>query len=153
MKVFQRHFGVEYESVSEARQAIAQFAGDCGFDGHEISDIALAVGEACNNAVEHSRMRDPGFKVTAICDQRRLQVEIEDSGFGFELAGKGGRMDPEQRGTRGLGIFLMRAIMDDVNYKFEDSGTTVVLTKRRHIPGGRLDQSARGEDACKRERG
>jgi len=153
VKVFQRHFGIEYESVSEARRAIAQFAGDCGFDGHEISDITLAVGEACNNAVEHSRMRHPGFKVTAICDQRRLEVEVEDSGCGFELAGKGVRMEPEQRGTRGLGIFLMRAIMDDVNYKFEDSGTTVVLTKRRHAPRGRLDELEHGEDACKRERG
>ncbi|MBC5823664.1 MAG: ATP-binding protein [Candidatus Eremiobacteraeota bacterium] len=147
MKVFQRHFCSEYGAVGEARRAIAHFARECGFDSHEISHIALAVGEACNNAVEHGHVVGASFKVEALFDRRKFEVKIEDSGGGFELSGKGKPVEPQERGTRGLGIFLMRAIMDDVDFDCGQNGTTVTLTKCRDAKVRRFENAGK-EGSC-----
>jgi anti-sigma regulatory factor (Ser/Thr protein kinase) len=107
------------------------FAKKCGFERHELADIALAVGEACNNAAEHGHVAGGFFTLNGSCRNDVLTIEVHDGGHGFELSGKGLSTDPQQRGVRGLGIFIMRAIMDDVSYRMDCGGTTVVLTKRR----------------------
>ena len=54
-------------------------------------------------------------------------------GRGFDPRGKGDPIEPEERGVRGLGIFIMRALMDSVTYSSTERGTKVVLTKRRPV--------------------
>jgi serine/threonine-protein kinase RsbW len=120
-------------AVCAARRATRAFARRCGFGQWEISDIVLAVGEACNNAVEHGHVN--GGQFTMRCrsdDDGAVTFEIEDSGGGFELDGKGTALAPSERGVRGLGIFLMRCLMDDVQFTMNEGGTTVRLMKRTH---------------------
>jgi anti-sigma regulatory factor (Ser/Thr protein kinase) len=92
----------------------------------------LAVGEACNNAVEHAHVTGGQFTMRCHDSDGEVTFEIEDRGRGFELDGKGATISPHERGVRGLGIFLMRCLMDDVQYSTSDGGTIVRLTKRMH---------------------
>jgi anti-sigma regulatory factor (Ser/Thr protein kinase) len=127
------HFEATFQSapsaVPDARLAVRAFAMKVGLDARETSDVVLAAGEACNNAAEHAHSVGGLFTVRGVDDGRALALEITDYGAGFDLAGKGLSMDPEERGVRGLGIFLMRCLMDEVSYSTDRNGTTVRLVK------------------------
>jgi len=119
-----------FTSVAEARHAVADFAIDCGFDFADVCDIALAVGEACNNATEHGHVPSGHFSLGCTFDGIDLVIEVSDNGVGFDvqtLAETSSRRMPD----RGMGIFLMRTLMDRVEHNCEGKGTTVRLLKRR----------------------
>ena len=129
MNHFEATFPSAPSAVSDARQAVRAFAMKAGLDAWETSDVVLAAGEACNNAAEHAHSAGGLFTVRGVDDGRALALEIVDYGLGFDIAGKGLAMDPEERGVRGLGIFLMRCLMDEVSYSTDRNGTTVRLVK------------------------
>jgi anti-sigma regulatory factor (Ser/Thr protein kinase) len=121
----------------------------------EINDLTLAAGEACNNAVEHGHMADGSFCVSCTFDNADIVIEVADQGGGFDLSGKGIPTDPATLRLRGLGIFIMRSLMDDVCFTVHPSGTSVRLTKRVNVksavedrkpgPSGNLKSRAAGE--------
>lgn len=129
MNHFEATFPSAPSAVPDARQAVRAFAMKAGLSAWETSDVVLAAGEACNNAAEHAHSVGGLFTVRGVDDGRALALEITDHGAGFDLAGKGLAMDPEERGVRGLGIFLMRCLMDEVSYTTDRNGTTVRLVK------------------------
>lgn len=112
-----------------ARQAIAAFAGECGFSDDDVSDIRLAAGEALSNAVEHGSDM-PARRIVVECSFRggELSIEIHDNGSTFAGPPDRCAMGPDDRG-RGFGIFLMRRLMDEVS--FARNGTVVRLVRRR----------------------
>jgi anti-sigma regulatory factor (Ser/Thr protein kinase) len=114
-------------SVREAREAVVDYARACGFSSQATIDIALGVGEALANAVEHGN-KDLGFiGVTCRFQDHELTVEIVDEGRGFDVGSVSKRRrDPDS--IRGFGISIMRAVMDGIEY--EKSGTCVRLRKR-----------------------
>ncbi|HLJ85068.1 MAG TPA: ATP-binding protein [Candidatus Eremiobacteraceae bacterium] len=130
---FEAQFPSAPSAVRAARRAARAFARRSGFGQWDVSDIVLAVGEACNNAVEHGHVTGGQFTMRCHCDDGGdVAFEIEDRGGGFELGTKGGAIAPSERGVRGLGIFLMRCLMDDVHYDATEFGTIVRLVKRAH---------------------
>jgi serine/threonine-protein kinase RsbW len=133
---FRAAFPSAYRSVAEARHAATEFAIQCGFSLADVCDIALAVGEACNNAAEHGHVEQGHFSVGCSFDGQALRVQITDNGCGFDLSGKGMSLRIEEPAQRGLGIFIMRALMDDVSYDLTDRGTSVEIVKRLHAKPG-----------------
>jgi len=122
-------FSGDYKNVPLARNAVASFARVCGFSQDEVDDIRLATGEAIANAVEHGRNpKVAGFSVRCIFAEDELNIEVRDNGEGFDDDDV--PAEPLDEKTRGFGIFLMRRLMDNVN--FEKSGTLVRLTRRHH---------------------
>jgi serine/threonine-protein kinase RsbW len=128
-----RHYHAAYTSdvrnVGLARQAIAAFAGACGFSEDEVSDIRLAVGEALSNAVEHGS-ETPARRIVVECwfGGDELSIQIQDKGSAFAEPSDRANVEPDDRG-RGFGIFLMRRLMDEVS--FARNGTIVRLVRRR----------------------
>ncbi len=145
MKTLSHEYPSSYAAVNQARRHVSSFAEQCGLRPSEISDITLAVGEACNNAAEHGHVAHGRFSVHCSFNGRSFVVQVQDSGGGFELAGKGERMEPDQRGMRGLGIFIMRSLMDDISYAITDHGTSVRLTKIVSAHGPAREHST---DSC-----
>ena len=126
---FEATFPSATSAVSDARRAVRAFVTRAGLDQWDTSDVVLAAGEACNNAAEHANSADGRFTVRGFDDGMALAIEVIDCGSGFDLAGKGLLVEPEERGVRGLGIFLMRCLMDEVSYSTDGTGTTVRLVK------------------------
>jgi serine/threonine-protein kinase RsbW len=121
-----------FRSVADARHAVADFSLDCGFDLADICDIALAVGEACNNAAEHGHSDTGQIQLQCTFDGVDLSVVVADSGCGFDVHAVGHAPGGDGKaGDRGLGIFLMRTLMDGVEYDCSSAGTVVRLVKRR----------------------
>ena len=130
---FSASYPSAYRSVAQARHAVADFALDCGFDLADVGDIALAVGEACNNAVEHGHRESGAILINCTFDGVVLRVDISDQGRGFDAAHLA-EASGSSRGDRGLGIFLMKRLMDNVEYDSTATGTVVRLLARRKRP-------------------
>ena len=123
-------FTSDLRNVGLARKSVASFARVCGFSEREVADIALAAGEAISNAVEHGRsLRSSGFSVRCSYDSDELAIEVRDNGRGFPEPPRAEEIVIEPLRERGLGIFLMRQLMNDVS--FARNGNTVRLVRKR----------------------
>ena len=129
MKTLKRRYPSKLVSVSKARREVTSFARGCGLVASDVGDIALAAGEACNNAAEHGHRIGGHFTIACAYDNGEFSIEVVDEGSGFDPRGKGECFEPERLGIRGLGIFIMRSLMDDVCFTMDGYGTSVKMMK------------------------
>ena len=117
------------EWVALARLAVATVAARMHFNVDEIADLKLAVAEACTNAIQHARESDE-IVITCRIYHEGLQITVRDFGIGTEAERIRSRDLGEPR-VGGLGVYLIRALMDEVEYRVEhDSGTVLTMFKR-----------------------
>ena len=115
------------EWVALARLAVAAVANRMHFSIDEIEDIKLAVAEACTNAIQHS---DGTNHIDIECHtgDEGLRIRVRDKAHvARPEAVKSGGGDA----TEGLGVFLIRSLMDEVSYDVHaEAGTELVMFKR-----------------------
>lgn len=117
---------------------VAQTAAD--LPNSRIDDLRLTVTEAVANAIDAERRRADGqhhIAVSCWVEDDQMHIEVHDQGGGFDPD----ELEPHPPVTharrldyeRGLGIPLMRALADRVEFRAERGGTTVslVLTAKR----------------------
>jgi len=116
-----------------ARLALAGLARRVPMDEEVLADLKLAVTEACGNAVRHAYGDDAGsvrirFEVT----DDVVEVTIEDDGGGIDLDGHEEITLGDEPLESGMGLAIIRAVVDDVDVarRQDGSGTVVRLTKR-----------------------
>jgi serine/threonine-protein kinase RsbW len=116
------------EWVSVARLAVAGIAHRIDATIDEVEDLKLAVAEACTNCIQHAQGNEEVL-VTFEISGRRITVVVEDGGKGFD----GRALAPEPLGepkVGGLGVFLIRSLMDEVDYDFDPlTGTKLTMSK------------------------
>jgi serine/threonine-protein kinase RsbW len=104
-------------------------------DGTEV-DIEAALREALLNAVIHGNREDPSKRIYLRVRCRadgEVSMAIQDEGAGFESGSLPDPTAPEQlMSTHGRGIYLMRALMDEVS--FDEGGTVVHMRKSLSSP-------------------
>lgn len=122
--------------AAEMEKALQELLGDiqktklrCG----DLDEIRLALREALNNALKHGSRLDSTKKIHFAyrCDPRQgLWVMVRDEGSGFNPEGVPDPTTPENLDrTGGRGVFLMRNLMDKV--EFRDGGREVQMW--RHL--------------------
>ncbi len=117
------------EFVVVARMTATVVASKLNFNIEEIEDIKIAVSEACNNAIQHSRGEEDFFNVVYTVDDQAICIEIVDNGKGFNLD-EYQKPDLDELKGNGLGIFIMRSLMDEVVIESQpNTGTVVKLIK------------------------
>ncbi len=128
------------EFVALARMVVATVATSRrDLPAERVDDLRLAVSEACTNAIEAHRAAAVNEPVLVRIweDDDRLDVCVQDHGKGFDpeaLPKHPPVTDPERLNfERGLGIPLMRSLVDDVVFRPSPDGTQVYMT----IRGGR----------------
>jgi serine/threonine-protein kinase RsbW len=112
-----------------------------------VSDIELALTEACTNVLRHASNPEDAYEVEVEIDDTRCEIRIADTGRGFDhrsLSG-GAKVSAES----GRGIQLMQALVDAVDFKSKPlDGMIVRLVKELDIaqgsPLGRLVTSNSG---------
>ena len=118
------------EWVAVARLAVAAVASRQRFSVDDIEDIKLAVAESCTNAIQHG-LEDGTIAIVCEVSAESIVVTVRDRGQGPPL----GAVEEERIGEAGrteeLGVFLIRALMDNVEYTSDvREGTQLVMTKR-----------------------
>lgn len=122
-------FSAQPEAASVARNRVAQVVRLLPLSPAEVQDILFAVGEAVTNAIKHGCKCNPEKRITVKCvaGSSRLAIDISDPGPGFnpDII-----PDPSPNTLKegGMGIYIMREIMDEVCFTFGDI-TTVRMVK------------------------
>ena len=111
-----------------ARLAISGIANRLPFSVEEIEDLKLAVAEACTTCIQDGSSSET-VDITCEVSADSLQIRVRDHSFG------GTRADPPKPRSvtlsEGLGVFLIEALMDEVEYNVDPhSGVELVMTKR-----------------------
>jgi serine/threonine-protein kinase RsbW len=108
-----------YERI--AIGGLAAFAKSVGFSSPRVEDLKTSVAEACINAMQHGNKGKPDARVlVAIRFQGdSLSVSVSDEGDGLKSVPKDpdieriiANLDPPV----GFGLFLMRRLMDKVEF-------------------------------------
>ena len=94
-----------------------------------VDEIEVAVSEACTNVLKHVRGTNESYKVEVDVNERQCEIRVIDTGHGFDHDSQG-REHADHSAEGGRGIFLMRAMVDNVEFtSAPGSGTVVRLTK------------------------
>lgn len=80
--------------------------------------VVSAIGEAFNNTVLHAYRGRPEGKVTIEFDpqDKQLEIRIIDDGQSFDLSAVP-TPELDELPESGMGLFIMRAFMDEVSYQ------------------------------------
>lgn len=126
------------DQLVAVREFVSRAALATGFNEEDVSKIALAVDEACTNVIKHAYRYDTKKKIEVIVEtgNGEFEVSIVDTGKQFN---PNGVKTPDMKEyfskyrRGGLGVYLMKSLMDKVEYDIEPGKRNQVrLTK--HIP-------------------
>ncbi len=122
------------ECLSLVHEATRRAAIAEGFDPSAADEIAVAVGEAMTNVIEHAYRGEPGHAVRLRFRPapEALRIEIEHRGAAPENLPAGvdlGRLARERR-RGGLGVHLMRRLMDHVVHEELAAGACCWVLER-----------------------
>jgi len=122
-------------------ETICDYVTDCakraGLNDSEVYAVQLAVDEASTNIMEHGYGQECPERIDITCEilEDGLKVVIFDDAEPFDPEAI---PEPEINVTledikpRGLGMFLMRQMMDEVHYETTpDRGNTLTMIKHR----------------------
>jgi serine/threonine-protein kinase RsbW len=118
------------EWVALARLAVAAFASRMNLTIEEIEDVKLAVAEACTAIIQHE---NHGEYIALTCETlpSALRLHVRDGGSHEPRTSLPAAMDYDEARVAGLGVFLIRTLMDEVNYEqHPERGTDLVMVKR-----------------------
>ncbi|TFH01383.1 MAG: HAMP domain-containing protein [Calditrichales bacterium] len=122
--------------MGQVRDYIEHIGSKYKYSDKIINSYKLVIEEACTNIIRHGYRDIKGGEISlkAIIRQQSLTIVIIDQGISY---------DPRQAQTPdlekyiqigkkgGLGIFMMRKLMDDVQYNITSRGNELRLTKQR----------------------
>jgi serine/threonine-protein kinase RsbW len=123
--------------LDHVHHVIEEIGQRLGFDEEAVHWTSMAVRETVINAITHGNKSNPAKLVFIDFDVERngattdLVVRVRDQGAGFDPAGIGDPLAPENiLNTSGRGIFLIRQFMDDVTIiRAREGGMEVRLSK------------------------
>jgi serine/threonine-protein kinase RsbW len=131
------------------REEVTRVVSESAFSARDRKLIIVAVDEAVTNIMEHAYDNDLegelDIELILEYDATRFEVIIRDSGKEFDLRSL---QVPDVRehvknGSRhGLGIFLIRQIMDEINYNFVQ-GVRNELQLIKYVGGTRKTEADR----------
>ena len=132
-----RKYPASFEYLDEIREFVAEIARQGGFNDKEIYSIQLAADEAASNIIEHAYDGYAHGMIEITCDMKGndIVITMHDDGKPFDPSGvkqPNLKADLSERQIGGLGVYLMRKLMDEVRYKSTSgAGNLLSMRKRR----------------------
>ena len=134
-----KRFSCSLHNLEKIGDYITDCANHAGLSDVEVYAVKLAVDEAVTNIIEHGYGQECPSRIDVTCEflNDGLKVVIYDDAEPFDPS-----LVPEPEinvsldeiKPRGLGIFLMRKMMDEVTYESSTAmGNTLTMIKR-HKP-------------------
>jgi serine/threonine-protein kinase RsbW len=129
-------FDADFENLDEIRDFVGEAASQVGFSDKEIYSIQLAADEASSNIIEHAYAGAEGGKIEIDCTilDEGLKIVMRDQGKSFDPSSvpePNVKADLSERRIGGLGMYLMRKLMDEVAYESSsETGNKLTMIKR-----------------------
>lgn len=140
MQACSRKFAATMDEFPAMQEFVGDAAAAAGFAPGQVNKILLASEEALVNVVNYAYPEGNG-SLELSCEpsapQIGMVIRIEDAGIAFDPLA---RPDPditvplEERPIGGLGIFMVKKIMDAVTYRRVDDRNVLTMTKYLATP-------------------
>ena len=129
-------FAAKFEFLDEIRDFVAEIARTGGFSDKDVYNIQLATDEAASNIIEHAYENQPDGILELSCGIRGdvITIILIDHGESFdpsEIPLPDLKADLSERKIGGLGIFLMRKLMDEVSYEPRSDKSNILTMRKR----------------------
>jgi len=130
-----RVFPGKFSSLEKISQFIEEEAQNTSLDETAVYEVQLAVDEACSNIIEHAYKENEDGEIICSCtiSSDAFTVILQDQAEPFEpdeIKNLEIGAPLEELGNRGAGVFLMKKLMDEVEFEFiPDEGTKLTLVK------------------------
>lgn len=136
-KIFEKELLVKSttDNLAIIRDFIKSAANQSGFSEDSAGKIILAVDEACTNIIKHAYKYSPEGSIL-------IKIKFNDPKFSISITDEGSHFDPnkvpepdlreyyKQKRVGGLGMFLIKKLMDEVNYStLSGNKNQVILVK------------------------
>lgn len=122
--------------LAKVRNFVAQHAAKQGFSKQDVADIRLAVDEAYTNIIKHSYKNDSDQTVDIKLgyDDDVFWIALLDEGQSFDVS-RYKEPDVEQKIKQkkrgGVGVYLIKKLMDEVTYEQENDTNIITMTKNK----------------------
>lgn len=131
-------FAAKFEFLDEIREFVGDIARKGGFGDKDVYNIQLATDEAASNIIEHAYEEITDGVLDMSCgmiDANTIKIVLIDYGYPFDpstIPMPDLKADLSARKIGGLGIFLMRKLMDEVHYEpHPDKSNVLTMIKRK----------------------
>lgn len=129
-------FAAKFEYLDEIREFVGDIARTGGFSDKDVYNIQLATDEAASNIIEHAyeHIADGVLELSCGMQGDLITIILIDHGESFdpsEIPLPDLKADLSDRKIGGLGIFLMRKLMDEVHYEANSPKGNVLTMKKR----------------------
>ncbi len=130
-------FAAKFEFLDEIREYVGDIARKGGFGEKDVYNIQLATDEAASNIIEHAYdgVTDGVLDLSCGMENDAIKIILIDYGESFDPSAvpiPDLKADLSERKIGGLGIFLMRKLMDEVHYEPRaDKSNVLSMIKRK----------------------
>ena len=130
-----KRFSCSLNNLEKICDYVSECANKAGLNEAEVYAVQLAVDEATTNIIEHGYGGECPSRIDITCEilEDGLKVVLYDDAEPFnpeEVPEPQTNVPLEELKPRGLGVFLIRKMMDEVIYQSTpDRGNTLTLIK------------------------
>ena len=125
----------DIETIPQLNEFIDSVAEEVGLEMSLTMSLNLALEEAVVNVMEYAypEGQKGNVEIEVTADQQWMTFVIMDTGIAFDPTTKEDAdttLSAEERPIGGLGIFLVRQLMDVIDYKRKDNKNVLTLRKK-----------------------
>lgn len=125
----------DIETIPQLNEFIDSVAEEVGLEMSLTMSLNLALEEAVVNVMEYAypEGQKGNVEIEVTADQQWMTFVITDTGIAFDPTMKEDAdttLSAEERPIGGLGIFLVRQLMDVIDYKRQDNKNVLTLQKK-----------------------
>jgi len=127
-----KKFPATLEGLSAATQFLQSSLNDAGCSEKTKSSLMVAMDEIASNIVYYSGAKE--FEVDVSFSDDSVRVVFSDSGTAFDPLGKDDpdvSLPAEHRDIGGLGLFMVKRMMDELHYVHDGDRNVLTIVKRR----------------------
>ncbi|HAP36997.1 MAG TPA: ATP-binding protein [Bacteroidetes bacterium] len=125
------------ERLNDVREFVSELARTHGFIEDDINKITIAVDEACTNIIKHGYAYAPDKNITIdiVRKGNDFEIIISDNGKQFDA---NAIQSPDMKDyfahyrRGGLGVYLMKRIMDKVEFNLHSDKNVLRMIKTLH---------------------
>lgn len=126
-------YTANFEYLDEIREFVGTIARKGGFSDKDVYNIQLATDEAASNIIEHAYegVSDGILELSCGMVGESIKIVLIDHGEPYDpdsIPMPDLKADLSERKIGGLGIFLMRKLMDEVHYESHPEKNSNILT-------------------------
>ena len=126
----------ELSRLTEVNDFVKSIGDELKFSSTDTRNLKLAIEEVVVNIINYAypQGEHDEIMIEASASTEALRFKITDNGIAFaptDAPDVDTSLSAEERQIGGLGIFLVRQLMDSINYERVDGKNILTLTKKR----------------------